>query len=203
MNKLLVIAGIILLITLLVVSAAACWFGVEVARRATPPTPTPVPPPVVSIEQILQAAELATVKATLSTDLTSTRVPDDVRRVFGVKEEIVLIAYGEIAAGFDLAALDPDALWVDGSRVQLHLPAPQILYVRLDNERTHVLYHEKSWLVEHDIHLEGDARQEAEQIILQAALDSDLMGQASQYGQMFFTNWFYSMGFTEVRVVVD
>ena len=163
----------------------------------------PVPPPVVSIEQIRQAAELATVKATLSTDIASARVPDDIRKFFGVKEEIVLIAYGEIAAGFDLAALAPDALWVDGGRVQLHLPASQILYVRLDNERTHVLYHEKSWLVEHDIHLEGDARQEAERVILQAALDSDLLGQASQYGQMFFTNWFYSMGFTEVRVVVD
>jgi hypothetical protein len=203
MRKFLIIAGIVLLAVLLFASLAACWLGIEVARRVTPPTPTPFPPPIVSIEEIRQAAELSTVKTTLSTDIVSTRVPDDIRQLFGVKEEIVLIAYGEVAAGFDLATLDSDALWVDGNRVQLHLPAPQILYVRLDNERTHVLYHKRSWFVEHDLRLEGAARQEAEQVILQAALDSDLLGQASQYGQMFFTNWFYSMGFDEVRVVVD
>ena len=67
----------------------------------------------------------------------------------------MLIAYGEVAAGFDLSDLEEGDLWMDGTRVQLHLPAPRILYTRLDSERTHVVYYQKSWLVEHDLDLEG------------------------------------------------
>jgi hypothetical protein len=162
-----------------------------------------VPPPTVNIEEIRQASELATVKYTLSTDVTSARVPDDIRQVFGVKEEIVLIAYGEVVAGFDLGKLRETDLWTDGTRVQLHLPAPEILYVRLDNERTHVVYYKKSWLIDHDLNLEGEARLEAERIIRQAALESDVLQRANEHGQLFFSNWFYSLGFTEVRIVVD
>jgi hypothetical protein len=158
---------------------------------------------VVSIEQVRQAAELATVKQTLSTDITSAQVPNDVRQFLGIKEELVLIAYGEVAAGFDLSNLAEDALWMDGTRVQLHLPAPRILYTRLDNERTHIVYYQKSWFVEHDLDLEGQARLEAERVIEQAAIESEILAQAGEYGRLFFSNWFYSMGFTEVRVVVD
>jgi hypothetical protein len=65
------------------------------------------------------------------------------------------------------------------------------------------VYYQKSWLVEHDLGLEGQARAEAEQVIERAALDSEILTQASEYGRLFFSNWFYSMGFTEVQVVVD
>ncbi len=203
MGKVWAVVGITFLVVVLIVGAAACWAGFEAARRLAPPTPTPLPPPVVNVEQIRQAAELATVKQTLSTDIASTQVPSDIRQYLGVKEELVLIAYGEVAAGFDLSDLEEGDLWMDDTRVQLHLPAPQILYTRLDSERTHVVYYQKSWLVEHDLDLEGQARAEAEQVIERAALDSEILTQASEYGQLFFSNWFYSMGFTEVRVVVD
>ena len=203
MGKPLIIGGIVLLVIILIISTAACWIGFAVAKNMAPPTPTPIPPPVVNIHEIRQAAELATVKYTLSTDITSATVPDDIRQSFGVKEEIVLIAYGEVAAGFDLAKLSDQDLWVDGTRVQLHLPAPQVLYTRLDNERTHVVYYKKSWFVDRDLDLGSRARQEAELAIRQAALESELLTQASEYGRLFFTNWFYSMGFTEVQVVVD
>lgn len=203
MSKVWAIVGLTFLLVILIVGAAAGWAGFAAARRLVPPTPTPLPPPVVNVEQIRQAAELATVKQTLSTDIISTQVPNDVRQYLGVKEELVLIAYGEVAAGFDLSSLGEGDLWIDGTRVQLHLPTPQILYTRLDNERTHVVYYQKSWLVEHDLGLEGQARAEAEQAIRRAALDSEILTRASEYGQLFFSNWFYSMGFSEVQVVVD
>jgi hypothetical protein len=203
MRRPLIFAIIILLIIILIVGAAAGLLGYQIATRVAPPTPTPVPPPIVSIEEIRQAAELATVKYTLSTDITAASVPDDIRQTLGVKEEIVLIAYGQVAAGFDLGELQDSDLWTDGSRVQLHLPAPKILYTRLDHERTHVVYYKKSWFVEHDVGLEGRALQEAEHAIHQAALDGEVLERANEYGQLFFTNWFYSMGFTEVQVVVN
>lgn len=204
MRKSWVVAAIVFLgIVAILLSAGACWAGFTVVRAVTPPTPTPVPPPIINIELVRQAAELATVKQILSTDITSTHVPEDIRQVLGVKEEIVLIAYGEVAAGFDLSTLDADDLWVDGTRVQLHLPAPQILYTRLDNERTHVVYYQKSWFIDHDLNLEGQARSQAEQAIRQAALESNVLEQAGTYGQVFFSNWLYSLGFTQVQVIVD
>ncbi|MBN1579183.1 MAG: DUF4230 domain-containing protein [Anaerolineae bacterium] len=202
MRKDLLIWGVVVLIVVLLVSIAACLIGVFVPWSPAP-APTPTRSIVVNIEQIRQQAELATVKYTLSTDITSTHVPDDIRKELGVKEEIVLIAYGEVAAGFDLGKLEEGDLWMDGTRVQLHLPAPELLYVRLDNERTHVVYYNKSWLIGRDLGLEGAARLEAEEKMRQAALESGVLAQAGEYGQLFFENWFYSMGFTTVQVIVD
>lgn len=202
MRRELIIWSIVALAVLVVVSVAACLIGAFIPWTPAA-TPTPTRSIVVNIEDIRQQAELATVKYALSADVTSTRVPDDIRKELGVKEEVVLIAYGEAAAGFDLSELKEGDLWMDGTRVQLHLPAPKILYTRLDNEKTHVVYYNKSWLIERDPTLEGQARQQAEEIITQAAMESGILPRASEYGQLFFENWFYSMGFTEVRVIVD
>jgi len=202
MRKSLVIWGIIVLIIVIIVGIAGCLVG-SFLPWPIAATPTPTRTIVVNIEQIRQQAELATVQYNLSTDVTAANVPDDLRKYFGVKEEIVLIAYGQVVAGFDLSTLGPDDLWVDGTRVQLHLPAPKILYSRLDNERTHVVYYKGSWIISRDPNLEGRARQQAESLMVQAALESGILEQAGKYGQLFFSNWFYSMGFTEVRVIVD
>lgn len=202
MSKGLVIWGVIVLVIIVIVGSAGCLIG-AMMNWPSVATPTPTRTIVVNIEQVRQVAELATVKTTLSTDVTAVNVPEDVRQIFGVKEEIVLIAYGEVAAGFDLSTLGPNDLWVDGTRVQLHLPAPKILYTRLDNERTHVVYYKSTWFIEKDPNLGDRARQEAEALIQKAALESGILEQAARYGELFFTNWFYSMGFTEVRVVVD
>ena len=82
-------------------------------------------------------------------------------------------------------------------------PLRNCCIVRLDNERTHVVYYKKSWLIDRDLDLEGSARLEAEEKMRQAALESGVLVQAGEYGQLFFENWFYSMGFTTVQVVVD
>jgi hypothetical protein len=147
-------------------------------------------------------AELATVKYSLTAEVSDVRVPDDLRQQLGVKEEMLLLAYGEVAAGFDLDKLRDEDIWIDGTRVQLHLPPPEILYSRLDTERTRVVYYEKSLFVQRDISMEANARKEAEQAIREAALESSILEQAGKYGELFFSNWLRSMGFTEVRVVI-
>lgn len=147
-------------------------------------------------------AELSTVKYSLTAEISDVRVPDDFRQQLGVKEEMLLLAYGEVAAGFDLGKLQDEDIWVDGTRIQVHLPAPEILYSRLDSERTRVVYYTKSLFVQRDISMEGRVREEAEKAIREAARESDILEQASKYGELFFSNWLRSMGFTEVRVIV-
>ena len=196
------------LIVLAILSACVIgYLGSNVRSLLTPPTATPSPKEVIkvqlpTIQEIQRVGELATVKHSLTAEISDKRIPDDFRQGLGVKEEILLLAYGEVAAGFDLSKIDEKDIWADGTRAQIHLPAPEILYSRLDTERTRVVYYRKSLFMERDIGLEGRTREEAEKAIREAALEGEILQQASEYGELFFSNWLYSLGFTEVRVIV-
>jgi len=202
--------GVFIGILLVLAIAGACvigWFGKDVRDRIRPPTPTPLTREIITvkpptIQEIQQMAELSTVKFGLTAEVADERVPDDFRANLGIKEELLLLAYGEVAAGFDLGKMDDGDIWVDGTRIQLQLPSPEILYSRLDPERTRVIYYKKSILMQRDIAMEGKAREEAEKAIREAALQGDILDHAEKYGELFFANWLRSMGFTEVQVVV-
>lgn len=177
-----------------------------ITRPASPPptpTPTPLPAPVVTITSIRAAAELSTVEYNAVAEVQNERVPDDFRQVLGTREQIVMLAYGDVKAGFDLSQLQEDDLWTDGTRVQLHLPPPKILSVSIDEERTHIVHYEKGLLISHDITLEGETRQMAKDALHEAAIEAEVLENAAQYGQLFFENFLRSLGFTEVQVIVN
>lgn len=196
------VAGIIMIL-----SAASCAIGFVVLPPILVPTPTPTPPIGIqvrnlTVREIQSMAELATVKYSLTAEVSDVRVPEDLRRQLGVQEEMLLLAYGEVAAGFDLDKLRDEDLWIDGTRAQLHLPAPEILYSKLDTTRTRVIYYQKSLFIQRDISMEARAREEAEKAIREEALETDILEHASTYGELFFSNWLRSLGFTEVRIIV-
>jgi hypothetical protein len=197
-----VVVGIVVILGVM-----SCVIGYVVLPPMLAPTPTPTPPTGtkvsnLSVDEIRRMAELSTVRYSLTAEVSDVSVPDDFRQQLGAKEEILLLAYGEVAAGFDLSKLQDRDIWVDGTRVQVHLPAPEILHSRLDTDRTRVIYYAKSVFVRHDITQEARVRAEAERAIREAALESDILDRAKDYGQLFFSNWLYSLGFTEVRVIV-
>jgi hypothetical protein len=165
--------------------------------------PVPAPKPTVTIASIRAAAELATVEYQAVAEVPNERVPDDFRQYLGVKERILLIAYGDVKAGFDLSKLRQEDLWTDGSRVQLHLPAPEILSTSIDFERTHVVYYQKSLLVQHDPDLDRETLETAQQAVRQAAVEANVLANSAKYGQLFFENFLHSLGFTDVQVIVD
>lgn len=166
------------------------------------PTPTPSPTPTVWIEGIRALAELSTVEYRAVAEVPNTRVPDDVRKFFGAKEEVLMLVYGTVKAGFDLSKLSGEDLFVEGNRVQLALPSPEILSLSVDNERTHVVYYEKSLLIGRDINFEGQTRQIADEALRQGAIEAGILQQAGVFGKLFFENHLRSLGFTDVRVVV-
>lgn len=173
------------------------------SQQPAPPLPTMPPEPTVTIAGIRAAAELATVEYQAVAEVPNERVPDDFRQYLGVKERILLIVYGEVKAGFDLSKLREEDLWTDGTRVQLHLPAPEILSTSIDYDRTHVVFYQKSLLIEHDPDLGRETLDTAEEAIRQAAMEAQVLDNASKYGQLYFENFLRSLGFTEVEVVVD
>jgi hypothetical protein len=167
------------------------------------PTPTPLPPPVVTITSIRAAAELATVEYRAVAEVENERVPDDFRQWLGSKEQIIMLAYGDVKAGFDLSRLEEGDVWTDGTRVQLHLPPPEILSVSIDEKQTHIVHYEKGLLISHDLTLEGETRQMAKDAIRESAIEAEVLENAARYGQLYFENFLRSLGFTEVQVIVN
>lgn len=191
---------------MLLALSARVLLGIFGGASPTPspvPTFTPIPTPVVTVTDIRAAAELTTVEYQAVAEIQDERVPDDFRQYLGIKEKVLLLAYGDVKAGFDLDRLSEEDLWTDGSRVQLHLPPPEILSTSIDYDRTHAVYHRGTLLMSRDIDWEGEIFQTAQDSIRQEAVQAGILEDAARYGQLYFENFLRSLGFTEVQVIVD
>ncbi|MDM8519810.1 DUF4230 domain-containing protein [Anaerolineales bacterium HSG6] len=169
------------------------------------PTATPIPPPVVTISGIQSKAELNTIEYKTITEIYKENVPDGwLDSTLGRKEQLLMLVYGDVRAGFDLEELTEENLWSDGESVRLVLPAPKILNSSIDFDRTRLIYYENSLLLDDsNPNLEGEALQQAKEAIEQAALVEGILPQANRYGKLYFENLLYSLGFTQVEVVID
>lgn len=179
--------------------------GRFVGLPTTAPTNTPLPPPVVSIQSIKAQAQLSTVKYNTVTEIYNETPPEGIIDEFlGNKEQLLMLVYGEVQAGFDLSKLDENDIWTDGTRVRLVLPPPEILTTSIDFDRTHVVYYKNNLLFDNNNpNLQGDALKQAQEAIKQAALTEGVLERANDYGQLYFENFLHSAGFTDVEVVVD
>jgi len=174
------------------------------APTPEPPTPTPVPP-VVTIQGIKAQAELSTIEYTAVTEIYRENLPEGwLDDLLGSKEQLLMLVYGDVRAGFDLEKLQAENLWSDGRRVRLVLPAPEILSSSINFNRTHIVYYENNLKFEdNDPNLQGEALEQAQSALEKAALEAGILQQANQQGQLYFENFLYSLGFTDVEVVVD
>lgn len=115
-------------------------------------------------------------------------------------DKILLIANGQIVAGFDLANVKEGDITVQGQAVTLNLPAPQVLYTRLDNSKTRVYDRQQGVLTKGEKDLEAEARTEAEISLRQAACDSGILNTAEENGRKQLTALLSALGFTSVTV---
>jgi Protein of unknown function (DUF4230) len=98
------------------------FFVEEPARTATSP---------VVVEGIQELDRLATVRWTESVVITRESGGTQLEQ-FLTGERVLLVATGEVEAGVDLAEMDEDEVRVDGDRVTVDLPEPQVLSSSLD-----------------------------------------------------------------------
>lgn len=190
--------------------AIMAFLGGRLLSAPTPaptplPTNTPLPPPVVTIQGIKSQAELSTVEQTAVAEIYNENLPEGwLDEFLGTKEQILILAYGEVRAGFDLEELTEENLWTDGKKVRLVLPAPKILNSSLNFDRSRIVYYNNNLLLDdNDPNLQGEALDRAKEAIEQAALEAGILNQANDFGHLYFEKFFYSLGFTEVEVVVD
>lgn len=205
-NCLLLVVSVVVLACILVV-AGVLTIGQDIISPLLP-VPTPEPIRAVTPLEIRRMAKLESVEYYLVAEISQIQVPDNWLEELGVlKEEIFILEYGTVVGGFDLTDLPEDAVWQDGQQVMLKLPAPEILRVEVDFDRSHVVYR-KGWCPEaicgDDLdNFIREIEPEAKEKLKQQALEYGLLEKTATAGRDYFYYFLKSLGFTEVRVVVD
>jgi hypothetical protein len=115
-------------------------------------------------------------------------------------DKILLIANGQIVAGFDFATVGENDVKVEGQKITLNLPAPQILFTRLDNDKTRVYDRSTGILSKGEKDLEAEARSAAELSLRDAACEAGVLASAEENGRKQMTAFLSALGFTEVVV---
>jgi hypothetical protein len=166
------------------------------------PTPTPTPTPRVITLQVQALGRLETARFMMQSIVDRQRVPENIwESVFGT-EQLLLVAEGEVVAGFDMSSVRKEDIVVQRDRVHITLPAPVILYSRVDNNKTYI-YERKTGLFRRpDKDIESEARQLAEQAMVEHALEGNILEQAQANGRLQIEAFLRSLGFTDIVITV-
>lgn len=118
-------------------------------------------------------------------------------------DKLLLVARGEVIAGFDFAKLKAEDFQGNGKNIIIQLPAPEIFTVRIDNESTKVFDRSTGVFTRGDINLEAKARQEAETAIRLAACEGGILTSASDNAKKQLEILFKSAGFENVSIIAQ
>lgn len=152
------------------------------------------------IKQVRSLARLETASFTIEKVLDAQTNDSNAISRFLFGDKILLIAHGEVIAGFDLAGLSEKDVKVEGRAVTITLPPPQILVTRLDNDQTKVYDRSQGILRRNDTELEATVRAEAEASIRRAACDGHILDTATQNGRRQLTSLMSGLGFENVWI---
>ena len=169
---------------------------------ATPThTPLPTPTPVAVITGIHAFGRLETTQFMMRDIVEVKDEPGNLWERFS-KDRLLLIAEGEVVAGFDLTQVTEEDITVIGNTVLLVLPPAEILYSRIDNERTFVYERETGLFRSPDSDLETEARRIAEAHLNSWALERGILDQAEKAGTFYLENFLRALGFDTVRIEI-
>lgn len=152
------------------------------------------------IKEMRSLQRLETASFTIEKIIDGGTTGDNVFQQFLFGDKILLIAHGQVIAGFDLSQLSEKDLEIDGRELRVTLPKPQILVTTLDNTQTRVYDRQKGILNPGQKDLESEARKAAENSIKEAACQGGILTQASDNARKQLTAFFNALGFTQVSI---
>jgi hypothetical protein len=162
------------------------------------PTPTIIADPETVIRQVQSLARLETASYTIEKVITA----ESGEGAFGFlfRDELLLVAQGQVIAGIDLSRMNEGDVRVAGDTVFVTIPAAEVFVSTLDNDATYV-YDRRTGILGQQIDLETLARQGAEHEILNAALEDGILDMAEGNAEIYLTGLMYALGFEEVVFV--
>ncbi|MCB0185988.1 MAG: DUF4230 domain-containing protein [Caldilineaceae bacterium] len=204
------IAGALILIALVVL--AGLWFMRDTATNLlTRSSETTVINGEAIVESIRQANKQILVEHYNVVDIDYTEAPAGWLGLLPIQQNFVLLLKGRVPAGFDLATLGADDIWIsaDGRRVQLVLPPPVIFTenIALDLENSRLLGQGDTCpdLICRDqlTAMQEDLLPQGRRLLTEASLRSGILNQVASDGQRYYEQFLRALGFAEVRVVVS
>jgi hypothetical protein len=151
------------------------------------------------VQHIQQLQRLETVVYSMEKIVTGEQASSYFPKLL-VGDRLLLIVYGDVTAGVDLAALDPGRVTVAGKAVELMLPEPTVFSTRIDNARTRVYERQTGLFSAPDPQLESDVRRAAERQLTQAALDGGILKTAAANARTTLTSLLLGLGFETVNI---
>lgn len=149
------------------------------------------------LEEVRSLSKLETVHYQLDkvvTGKSSGPLPD-----FLTSDKILLVAHGEVVAGVDLSKITSDDIKVVSNTVSIKLPQAEVLYSKLDNDKTYVYDRQTGIFSRPDPNLETQIRQAAEQDILNTAVEDGIIAQASTNAQDVLRTLLNGLGYKSVN----
>lgn len=117
-------------------------------------------------------------------------------------DKILLIANGNVIAGIDFIGIEEEDIVIEGKKIQVSLPAPEIFFASLDNTKTKVYDRKSGLLSGGNDNIESEARATAEQSIREAACSSGILNMASENARKQITSLLSSLGFVEIVITI-
>ena len=115
-------------------------------------------------------------------------------------DQLTLLAAGDVIAGFDFSKLTENDVTRDAAGgVVLHLPPPEILVTRIDNQATRVINRDTGMLRREDPNLETRARAHVETMIHDEALKNGILKLAQDNGEKVLAELLHTLGFQRVK----
>jgi hypothetical protein len=113
-------------------------------------------------------------------------------------DKLIFVAHGTVIAGVDLEKLSPDDLRTENGVLYVSLPDAEVLSYSLDNEKSYIYNRDTGLFTRGNQNLETEARQAAEQEILNAALEDGILDQAKANAESYMLRLLLNLGFPEV-----
>ena len=119
-------------------------------------------------------------------------------------DSLRMIAVAGIGAGVDLSGISTSSFDIsEDGVVEITIPPAEIQYVDVDNEATQVLDRNLGIFAKGDPQLESEARRVAETVLLDGAIEKGILEKAEENATSVLTNFFLSLGYSDVVVVFE
>ncbi len=159
------------------------------------PTPTIIPDPITIIHEVRALARLETIQYTIEQVVTAEQNQGALDFLFG--DKLIFVAHGTVIAGIDMEKLGPGQMQMQNGTLYVTLPPAEIFIVALDNQKSYVYDRETGIFTHGNITLETNARQAAEQKILEAAMEDGILTIAQTNAEAYLLKFFDALGFKQ------
>jgi hypothetical protein len=160
------------------------------------PTPVVIPDPVTIIREVQSLARLETIQYTVEKIITAEVNQGVFGPLFG--DRLLFVAHGVSIAGVDLSKLESEDLRMEDSTLYVAIPDAEVFVTTLNNDESYVYDRTTGLLRKGDPQLETEARQLAEQEILNAALEDGILDQAQINAEIFLERLLNDLGYSYV-----